>query len=422
MIVLVSLIGLASLLFSDELRRRMQRFVIVNFRRPRFDYRKEWTGFTERTASLTDSRALAQTVTQIISETLGVSAVTLWATDGAGASHVLGGSTIVSDADLRDLPEVVEAAGAFCRAARDRDKLFELDPETAGVSAASWYEFTRVTEARRALPLAAAGRMVGVLMLGPRVGDESFSLEDVDLLRTVADQAAASLLSLELSQRVARAREIEAFQTVSTFFVHDLKNLAAMLSLTVQNLPANFDDPEFRADALRVIGDSVEKMKGMCSRLSTLTRDLELEPVDGDLNVVVATTLAELDGAVGFPITRELAPLPRIKIDAEQMGKVVVNLVLNACDAVNGHGWIRVTTQQRSDGTVELAVADGGCGMSREFVEKSLFLPFRTTKSRGMGIGLFQSRRIVEAHRGRVEVESEEGKGSVFRIVLPAVG
>jgi len=66
-----------------------------------------------------------------------------------------------------------------------------------------------------------------------------------------------------------------------------------------------------------------------------------------------------------------------------------------------------------------LAVRDTGCGMSREFVEQSLFQPFRTTKRRGLGIGLFQSKMIVEAHEGRIEVESEEGKGSTFRVLLP---
>jgi len=72
-----------------------------------------------------------------------------------------------------------------------------------------------------------------------------------------------------------------------------------------------------------------------------------------------------------------------------------------------------------TNGSVELSVEDNGCGMSGEFIEKSLFRPFQTTKKQGMGIGLFHSRMIVEAHRGRIEVESEEGKGSVFRVILP---
>jgi signal transduction histidine kinase len=64
-------------------------------------------------------------------------------------------------------------------------------------------------------------------------------------------------------------------------------------------------------------------------------------------------------------------------------------------------------------------VKDNGCGMSREFMDQSLFRPFRTTKAKGTGIGLFQSKMIVEAHNGRIEVDSQEGEGSTFRVLLP---
>ena len=66
-----------------------------------------------------------------------------------------------------------------------------------------------------------------------------------------------------------------------------------------------------------------------------------------------------------------------------------------------------------------LKVSDNGCGMSQEFVNKDLFRPFQTTKKHGLGIGMFQSKMIVEAHGGRFEVESELGKGSTFRLLLP---
>jgi signal transduction histidine kinase len=108
----------------------------------------------------------------------------------------------------------------------------------------------------------------------------------------------------------------------------------------------------------------------------------------------------------------------KVSADPEQIEKVVINLVLNANDAVGDRGTIRVSSCQKS-GWVVVAVADDGCGMRPEFVARSLFQPFQTTKSQGLGIGLFQSRRIVEAHRGRIEVESELDKGSVFRVELP---
>jgi signal transduction histidine kinase len=108
-------------------------------------------------------------------------------------------------------------------------------------------------------------------------------------------------------------------------------------------------------------------------------------------------------------------------IDPEQVQKVLTNLILNANEAISTGGEIRVATNQR-DRWLIVSVSDNGCGLSKEFMERSLFHPFKTTKKQGMGIGLFQSKMIVEAHQGRIEVESEEGKGSTFRVFLPLAG
>jgi signal transduction histidine kinase len=105
-------------------------------------------------------------------------------------------------------------------------------------------------------------------------------------------------------------------------------------------------------------------------------------------------------------------------MDPEQMKKVLVNLILNSNEAVGEDGEIVVATEEQ-DGWVRLSVNDNGCGMSKEFISHFLFRPFQSTKNRGLGIGLFLSKKIVEAQRGRIEVESEEGKGSSFRILLP---
>ena len=73
----------------------------------------------------------------------------------------------------------------------------------------------------------------------------------------------------------------------------------------------------------------------------------------------------------------------------------------------------------RTDHGAVLSVTDNGCGISEEFISRSLFQPFQTTKSEGLGIGLFHSKKIIEAHRGKIEVVSEEGKGTTFRVIFP---
>jgi signal transduction histidine kinase len=105
-------------------------------------------------------------------------------------------------------------------------------------------------------------------------------------------------------------------------------------------------------------------------------------------------------------------------LDQEQMEKVVTNLIFNAKEAVSTTGEVRVGTSQ-NNGWAVLSVSDNGCGMNPEFLSRSLFRPFQTTKKNGLGIGLFQSKMIVEAHKGRIQVESQLGKGTIFRVILP---
>jgi putative PEP-CTERM system histidine kinase len=253
------------------------------------------------------------------------------------------------------------------------------------------------------------------------VGKGSFSIEEFGLLKTISDHTAGNLLNLKLSEDLQKAKEMEAFQTMSAFFVHDLKNLASKLSLTMQNLPVHFDNPDFRNDTLRTISQSLAKIDALCSRLSSLSQKLELRRTEVDLPELTKNTLSSLDGYLKATPVQDLPPVPRLLLDPEQMHKVLTNLILNANEAIKDGGEIRVSTLQRG-GFVILSVSDNGCGMSPQFIEHSLFRPFQTTKKQGMGIGLFHSKKIVEAHQGRIEVESEQGKGTTFSVMLPIKG
>jgi putative PEP-CTERM system histidine kinase len=206
---------------------------------------------------------------------------------------------------------------------------------------------------------------------------------------------------------------------LSAFLVHDLKNLASNLSLTVQNLPKHFENPEYRHDALESLSQSVDKIKLMCTRLTSLSQKVEPDLKTSDLNELVTRTLSDLNGVISNKIMKKFEPVPEIDIDSEQIQKVIVNFILNAHEATDQKGQIFISTSHEK-GWVLLTVQDNGHGISREFMEKSLFHPFKTTKCKGMGIGIYHSKTIVEAHGGKIEVESEPGKGSTFRFFLPA--
>jgi len=417
--VFLALLGLSVILLSNELRQRIKRLVHIHFRRPHYDYRKEWMEFTQRTSSLLDMKQLCSAMVKMVSGTFGVSSVTIWLVDQAEGKLVQCGSTAFSEVQSQSLGIIREGSKEIIRFLKNQR--MPMDVDRSEVDLGMNRDFLHEAKIKYCVPLFAGNEFLGIMTLNNRVTNEEFSIEDLDLLKTIADQAAASILNMKISERVKQAKEMETIQTMSSFFVHDLKNLASTLSLTMENLPTHFGNPDFRNDALRVMKQSVSKINSMCSHLSTLSKRIELKKVETDLNELIKTSLICLNGNAKVSFVQELQPVPRLVIDPEQVQKVLTNLLLNANEATGDGCEIRLTTKQ-IDGWIIISVSDNGCGMSKEFMEQSLFRPFKTTKRQGMGIGLFQSKMIVEAHQGRIEVESELGKGSTFRVFLPLAG
>ena len=258
------------------------------------------------------------------------------------------------------------------------------------------------------------------MTLGDRVGGRTYSDEEKELLKTLGDQVAASLLNIRLAERLAQAREMEAFQTMSAFFVHDLKNIASTLALMLQNLPRHFSDPAFRDDALRAITKSAIQINEIISRLTMLRRKNATHWVNADLNALVKSVLGSMNGELAGRLTVRYGTIPTVTLDPDQIRGVIVNLVHNARDAIGEtSGHITVETLARRDG-VTVAVSDTGPGMSPDFIEEKLFRPFQTTKKQGIGIGLFQCKAMVDAHGGQIDVTSRVGTGTTFRIFPPA--
>jgi putative PEP-CTERM system histidine kinase len=421
-LMLVSIMGIAAFLLSDRLRIMRKRFISRHFKRPQYDYQKIWEGFTNRTASVTQTRDLCNVIVRMVSETLEILAVSIWLVDEKQESLSFGGSTVFTEADIEKLKLSGQGGTDLIRAMADQTMPVDLesrrDDWVEDLKNTYGFEDTKESRLRYCVPLNAAGHLIGIMTLSEKVFYESLSFEESELVKTIADQAAAGLLNRQLSERLRQTKELEAFQTMSAFFMHDLKNLASKLSLVTQNLPVHMDNPEFREDAMRTITQSVFKINVMSNRLSLLSHKLELVFKEIDLNALVEETIAEIKSTVRVPITQDLGILPPLSLDREQVHKVIDNLLINANDALGPDGQIRVATNCK-DNWAEIAVHDNGCGISREFIEKSLFRPFQTTKKQGMGIGLYHCKTIVEAHGGRIEVESEEGKGTIFRVLLP---
>ena len=245
--------------------------------------------------------------------------------------------------------------------------------------------------------------------------------------------SAFNLMTRELSdqrERLVQAERVAAWRELARRLAHELKNPLFPLQITVENLlrakeqnPAQFEEV-FRESASTLLAE-IANLRAIIQRFSDFARmpAPELQPVQ--LNEVAAHALKLLEpqftaaGRAPIETKVELDPeLPVIQADPALINRALQNLVLNAIDAMPSGGSLGVRTGHH-DGVVTLAVSDTGSGLTREECER-LFTPYYTTKQHGTGLGLAIVQSVVSDHHGKITVESEPGRGSTFRIELPA--
>jgi putative PEP-CTERM system histidine kinase len=245
-------------------------------------------------------------------------------------------------------------------------------------------------------------------------------------LRPLADNV--GLVTQQLRDQIAReaeSRQFESFVRLSAILTHDLKNAIEALSLTVTNMERHFENAEFRADAMQTLRGATENLRAVVARLSqpvtTLSgehkrpRAVDLIPM---LRRVIAMTAAQ---AQTHETVIKLPESLYAIVDIDRMQKVVENLIINALEAMGTKsGKLTIEAGTVNAGKVFFSVTDTGDGMSTRFMEERLFHPFATTKKRGVGLGLYTCREVVRANGGTIEVASQQGAGTTFRVVLPS--
>jgi len=410
--VFVSALALAAILLSERAQWRAKRFISRYVYRTKYDYREQWITFTRRLGTLLTVDDLSRELLEVIREAVGSTGAILYIADDRNRTyHVAGALWIPEQAPsvTADDPSVAALATA------DGPTILDSDLAWGGAALA------RAFPAGSAMvPLRWGGRLIGFFVLGPERTGMPYTPEDVEFMSTMAQQAAGAIVTAQLSESMARDREFEALARVASFVVHDLKNLTAGLSLLSQNAVKYLDDPQFQKDAVLSLARTVDRMQALLARLSSRAEPLVHLDQDVDVAQVVREAVETIAAPNGVSVLTELERVPVVRGDSEALGRLVLNLVNNAVQAVSGPGTIIVTVKLRSDAVI-LAVADTGCGMSEEFIRESLFVPFRTTKRGGWGIGLYQVKEIVERHGGTLAVTSREGQGTTFEIALPSI-
>ncbi len=411
-VFIVSTILLLLLLFSEQVRRRIKVFVNKHFYAQKYDYRQEWLRFSERLARCRSARDVNEVIVQTYSAVFGIEGTALYLHNRKGAPLAL--ATIEREADL---PAVFPVSEGLWRYFLENNRVLTIE-DSAYRPSPEELECLRKSGAWLAIPIVSPAFLEGVVLFRQRLMREKLTFEDFDMMKTLARQAGLSLMSYRLSAELTEAGEMAAIAKVSSFVVHDLKNVAYTFSLMLENAEKYIGEEDFQRDLLKSIKSTVSKMNGLILKLRALPKLAMSHAEVVDLGLIAQETVRKFNGLKpGVDLACEVREA-RACGDAAEIGKVVLNLILNAADAVGERGEIRVKTGTQ-DGKAFVSVADTGSGMNEYFLKNHLFRPFRTTKDGGLGIGLYQCSQIVESHGGRIDVQSQVGKGTIFTVYFP---
>ena len=434
---LVMFFLLLALLVSGSLKKRLKSFIDRNFYRGRYDYREQWLRFSEEMSSLLSLQELLPRFLHMVMETLDVHKAGILLPGGSQGDFL--------QAEAEDLPDeelCIPEKSEFLDWLFVLGKPVLLEDSRFNENIAQQVLFQRNRLQNLGLvalvPLITKRKLVGLLVLGSAASGDSFSSVDMELLETIGNHLSMAILNAKLSEELVLSKELEFIHKISSFVVHDLKNLISTLSMMLQNAADNMDKPEFRENMLVTISGTVEKIKGLMNKITTMPTDFQLDFQPQGLNSIIKEIVSKIkiDQMAHIQYVEDLRPLPDTSVDREYVERILMNLVVNALEAMHQEGTLRISTRFVEDGTelpadeksagrasklVEIEVADSGAGMSKEFIKHKLFKPFQTTKEKGLGIGLYQCKEAVEAHGGSIEVKSREGEGTVFMVRLPIV-
>ena len=398
---------------SGRVRSILKVFVSKHFFSYRYDYREEWLRFTHTLSSESAVRSLQERVIKALADLVESPAGILWLdAEGSGFRPAARWNMPAVDA-------TEPARSAFTQFLARTGWLIRLDEYAAkpqqypGLTLPDW--LTRIPGAWLVIPLASDADLIGYVVLATPRTRIDVNWEVRGLMKTASRQAASYLEQIRASEALLEARKFDAFNRMSAFIVHDLKNLVTQLSLMLRNAERHRDNPEFQRDMRATVEHVVGRMNALLVQLRAGVTPVE-KPGLVALGPIVRRVCAAGPGRP--PIALDLAAETIVVGHEDRIEHVIGHLVQNAVDATDRGG--KVTVRVGRDETFAcVEIRDTGVGMTSEFVRERLFKPFETTKTSGMGIGVYESSQYVAGLGGRIVVDSTPGVGTRVRVLLP---
>jgi putative PEP-CTERM system histidine kinase len=399
---------------SGRFRSKLRVFVSKHFFSYRYDYREEWLRFTRTLSTEGAFLGVHERVIMALADLVESPAGVLWLrTEGRGIEMSARWNHLAVDAVERDdssLARFLDTTGWVI----DVTEYAASPDRYPGLALPRW--LASIKDPWLIVPLGSGAGLIGFIVLTmPRTKVE-VNWEVRDMLKTASRQAASYLGQIQATEALLEVRKFDAFNRMSAFVVHDLKNLVAQLSLMLRNAERHRNNPEFQRDMLSTVENVVDKMHKLMLQLRTGTTPLEnLRLVD--LAAVVRRVCAS-KSSHELPIHVAIASPVAAFGHEDRLEHVIGHLLQNAIDATIDGGSISVNLYGE-DGFAVIEVSDTGIGMSTEFVRERLFKPFQTTKKAGMGIGVYESVQYISGLGGKILVDSTVKVGTRVRVLLP---
>ncbi|MEM9386293.1 MAG: XrtA/PEP-CTERM system histidine kinase PrsK [Pseudomonadota bacterium] len=411
---------LAVALFSGQARANVRVFLNKHFYAYKFDYREEWLRVIRLlfVPAADDTTPVPARALKAVAEIMDSPNAGLWVRDDPNSDYEPAGGDFAG----RDSP-AIPADSSLVRFLQEQEWIIDLGDVKASDERYSDLELPEwlIGEQRAwlVLPLLHGSSLLGIVVLANPRAAHSLTWEDIDLLKTVGRQVAGVLAEHASARRVAEASQFDAYNRLSAFIMHDLKNLIAQQSLVVGNAARHKDNPAFVEDAIQTVDNSVKRMGRLLEQLQSGRVSSTSARVNlGDLCRKVA---ADCSRGV-LPVFVEVRDEGLfVEAAREQFALVLSHIVRNAQEASSDDSEVKIsvhTDEAAARGVIQ--VTDMGTGMDDRFIRERLFKPFDTTKgNKGMGIGAYQAREFVRAAGGDVNVHSQPGQGTRFVISLP---
>ncbi len=414
-VIYISLLIFSVILFTNSIRSKLKVYIGKNFFHYLYDYREEWLNFTNILVCNNSDSEVGSKILKAFSNILESPGGSLWIRKSSnGEFHQ------VAQLNQKHTQDVEDSQSSFCRFLARTGWVIDVEQYRnsteiyRGMELPDWVQ--DFPDTWLVVPLLVGEEMIGFCTLDKALNPVDVNWEVNDLLKTAGRQAAGFIAQMQATEALLESRKFAAFNRMSAFVVHDLKNIVTQLSLMMKNSQRLLSNPEFQKDMLLTVDNSLVRMRHL---MLQLREGAQMPNPSSGVNLeVVLERLEHSVSRSGRKIELNLKSSVLTQGQEERVERILGHLVQNALDATVSGGNVQLSLAKVSN-KAEIILCDTGHGMTPEFVSQSLFKPFQTTKQHGMGIGAYECFLYIQELCGSIHVESKQGVGTTITILLP---